>query len=96
MKNPIQELNEHCQKMAIPMPEWQFEQKSLTPSLWKAAVVLGEFSAAGEGGSKKEAQAKAAAVLIELLKDEGIWWEDFTKRPQPARAIRKKVKVWQP
>lgn len=96
-KNPIQELNEHCQKVGIALPSWNFTQVSITPSVWKAVVTLGEFSASGEEASKKSAQAAAANILALLLKDQEIWHDQLGKRQQKdfGREYIPK-KVWQP
>lgn len=79
MKNAIQELNEHCQKVGIDLPTWEFTQLSVTPSMWQADVTIGEYAGRGEGQTKKAAMASAAKRLIYWLKDEEIWHDQLAK-----------------
>ncbi len=38
--NPVQALKQHCDKVRLPLPLWEFEQVSISPPKWKATVRL--------------------------------------------------------
>ena len=102
MKNPIQELNEHCQKVEIPLADWKFSQISVTPSEWKASCLLDEYFTEAIGPTKKHAKALAANNMIKRLKHEEIWWEQLAGPRKPIFIDKsdykpgKHPKVWQP
>lgn len=85
----VSSLNEHCQKLRLPAPEYTYEQLTVTPSLWSCTVKLDDFSAYGAGQNKQAAKDCAAKNLIENLKDEKIWHTDFGKKSPPQKPRRR-------
>lgn len=100
MKNPIQELNEHCQKCRLPLPSCEFIQLSVTPSTWEVSMRVGDVCATKTGETKKAAQTLAAENIIEQLIYEEIWWEQLYNTPIPKgvggyrKPHKVKQKIW--
>ncbi len=64
--SPKNRLQEWVQKKFKILPEYRFEMKDGYFLAW--AVVAGKGKAMGEGQSKKEAEEKAARLLLKILK----------------------------
>jgi hypothetical protein len=63
-ENPIGALQEYCQQKQVPMPSDGFE--SIEDGFCCTVNALG-LSASATAGSKKDAKAEAAGLLVELL-----------------------------
>jgi hypothetical protein len=63
-ENPIGALQEYCQQKQVPMPSYSFEAVDNGFSCTVNALGL---SASATAGSKKDAKAEAAGLLVELL-----------------------------
>jgi hypothetical protein len=64
-ENPIGALQEYCQQKQVPMPSYSFEA---VDNGFSCTVNTLGLSASATAGSKKDAKAEAAGLLVELLR----------------------------